>query len=175
MDHREIVLKEERGEILIGIEPALARRFFIEPDHESISQQIGEPIYIERFTVRVVWLLQFVLLLGNLIASVFAIGWFAIITIPLTVVLFGFLQGRASTGKQSATGALIAVAVFTVAAFVFTVPGSSTFYWVISLPLPYLFTRLTYKFATALLRMLCIRNEKVFNLLNGQAIFIKEV
>jgi hypothetical protein len=74
MDHREIVLKEERGEILIGIEPALARRFFIEPDHESISQQIGEPIYIERFTVRVVWLLQFVLLLGNLIASVFAIG-----------------------------------------------------------------------------------------------------
>jgi hypothetical protein len=59
-------------------------------------------------------------------------------------------------------------------AYYFKEKGTSMLVWLMLLPLPYFFIRLTYKLATMFLRSLSIRNEKAFNLLYGKRIFLEE-
>jgi hypothetical protein len=56
-DYQEFVKRAEKGEILIGIEPAVARRFFTDTDYLVIKEKIGEALFIERFFVKTCWLL----------------------------------------------------------------------------------------------------------------------
>jgi len=70
-DYQEFVKRAEKGEILIGVEPAVARKFFTNTDHSLIKEKIGEPLFIERFFVKACWLLECVCLLAGIIVSIF--------------------------------------------------------------------------------------------------------
>lgn len=173
-NYQEFVKRAEKGEILIGIEPAVARKFFTDTDHEAIRQEIGEALFFERFFVKAVWLLEFVFLLSGGVASVFALSWYSIIAIPLMLVVFFILGGKASMGTQKLGSAILFVLICFFLAYYFREEGIAMIIWFVLLPLPYFFARLTYKLATVFLRALSVRNEKAFNLLYNNAIFLKE-
>jgi len=173
--HEEIVKKEKNGEILIGIEPAVARRFFTDTDHDLVIEQIEEPIPIERFSVKSVWILEHIFLLVGIITSVFALHWFSIIAIPSMFVSFYILGGKASMGAQRMGGSIFGLLIFLFLAYYLKQYGLWMVIWLIALPLPYFFARLTYKLSTIFLRMLAIRNPLLFNLYYDSGIFIKEL
>ena len=66
-NHQEFVKRAEKGEILIGVEPAVARKFFTSTDHSVIREKIGESLFIERFFVKTCWLLEFICLLAGIL------------------------------------------------------------------------------------------------------------
>jgi hypothetical protein len=173
-NYEEFVRREERGEILVGIEPAVARKFFTDTDHSIIKEKIGEPLFTERFFVKTCWLLEFICLFAGIIASIFALKWYSIMVIPIMLITAFILGGKVSMGRQKIGGAVFLVLIFILLAYYFRDKGTSKMVWLILLPLPYFFARLTYKLATMFLRLLSVRNEKAFNLLYGQGIFLKE-
>lgn len=173
-DYQELVKRAEKGEILIGVEPAVARKFFTDTNHSIVKEKIGEPLFIERFFVKTCWLLECTCLLAGIITSIFALKWYSIIAIPVMLIAFFVLGGKASMGKQKVGGAVFLVTICVLLAYYFRGEGTSMIVWLVLLPLPYFFARLTYKLATIFLRCLSVRNEKAFNLLYGKGIFLKE-
>lgn len=173
-NYQEFVKRAGKGEILIGVEPAVARRFFTDTDHAVIKEKIGESLFIERFFVKTCWLLEFICLLAGIIVSIFALKWYSIIAIPVMVIASFVLIGKASIGRQKIGGAIFLVIICVLLAYYFKDKGTFMTIWFVLLPLPYFFARLTYKLATVFLRLLSIRNEKAFNLLYDQGIFLKE-
>ena len=174
-NYQEFVKQAERGEILVGIDPAVARKFFTDTDHEAVQKEIGEPLFVERFFAKTVWLFEFITLFAGAIASIFALAWYSAIVIPLMIVVFFIFGGKASMGTQKIGGAVLLVIICLVLAFYFSDKGLALFLWLILLPMPYFFARLTYKLSTVFLRALSLRNEKVFNMLNDKGIFLKKV
>jgi len=173
-NYQEFVKRAEKGEILIGVEPAVARKFFTDTDRSIIKEKIGESIFMERFFVKTCWLLEFICLLAVIIVSIFALKWYSIIAIPVMLIVSFVLGGKASMGRQKIGGAVFLLVICVLLAYYFRDKGTSIMLWFVLLPLPYFFARLTYKLATMFLRLLSVRNEKVFNLLYGQGIFLKE-
>ncbi len=174
MNYQEFKDKANKNEILIGIEPAIARKFFTDTGHSIIKEKINEPLYLERFIVKLFFYLQFLTLLAVLILSIFALKWYSIIAIPIIILLFSILVGKASMGNQKIGGAILILLVFFILAYIFKDHGIYMMAWLILVPLPYFFARLTYKFATILLRLISLRNEKVYDLLINNGITIKE-
>lgn len=173
-EYQEFVKRAKNGEILIGVESAVARKFFTDTDHSVIKEKIGESLSRERFLVKTCWLLEFVWLLAGIIASIFALKWHSIIAIPGMLITSFVLGGKASMGRQKIEGAVFLVVICFLLAYYFRDKGVSMIVWLVLLPLPYFFARLTYKLATMFLRSLSVRNEKAFNLLYYKGIFLKE-
>jgi len=175
VNHKEIVEREEKGEILIGIEPAVARRFFTDTNHRVVQQEIGEALFVERFFVKAFFWLAVLSLLAGIVASIFAIKWYSVLAIPLMVVSWFVLGGMASMGSQKLGAAIGSVIICFVLAYYLIDKGIAVTIWLTLLPLPYFLDRLTYKSATVFLRCLSIRNERAFNLLFNKGIFLREV
>ncbi|MCK4428146.1 MAG: hypothetical protein KAW16_06665 [candidate division Zixibacteria bacterium] len=173
-NYQEFVERATKGKILIGVEPAVARKFFTDADHSYIKEKIGESLYVERFFVKTSWLLEFICLLAGTIASIFALKWYSVIAIPLMLMVSFALGGKASMGRQRIGGVVFLVTICILLAYYFRDKGTSMIVWLVLLPLPYFFARLTYKLATMFLRLLSVRNEKAFDLLYDRGIFLKE-
>lgn len=175
MDYHEFVKRENIGKILVGVDPAIARRFFTETDHAKVQKLIGEPLFIERFIVKACFYLEWILLPIIIVISIFVLKWFSILAIPIILFLSFFLGSQASIGKQNISGAVVFAGLCVVAAFLFREKGVVLFLWLMLLPLPYLFATLTYKLATIFMRNLSIRNEIFYNVYLDKGIFIKEL
>ena len=175
INHADIVEREARGEVLIGIEPAIARRFFTNTNHRAIQEEIDESLYVERSLVKTFFCMDYLSLLTCIVASIAAIKWFSFVSIPMIVVAWFLFGGKASMGHQKVAVPIGLVILFLLIAYFFKEISIAIAVWVALLPLPYFFAALTYKCSTVFLRCLSIRNEKAFKLLYGDAIFLKEV
>ena len=172
LTHPEFVSQFNTGSILVGFDPAIARRLFM----DGFPAEVGEPIIIER---AVVWLLataEFGSLLAGLGASVAALGWFSIAAVPLMLLTWVLLAGRLSMGQQSMALVVVAALVLASVGFMLRDAHPAIALWSALLPIPYLFGRLKYKSATFLLRALCVRNASVYELLRQhQEIWIRNL
>lgn len=173
-NYQESVKRTKEGGALIHVEPAGARKFFTNTNYSVIKEKVGESLLIERFFVKACWLLEYVFLIAAMITSIFALKWYSIIAMPVMLIAFIVLSGEASMGKQKIADTLFLIIICFSLAFYFRDKGTSMVVWLVLLPLPYFFVRLTYKLATLFLRLLSVRNEKAFNLLYGKRIFLKE-
>src|SRR4030042_97674 len=132
-NYQEFVKQAGRGEMLIGIDPAVARKFFTDTDHKVIQQEIGEPLFIERFFVKTVWLFEFISLFAGAIASIFALGWYSAIVIPLMILGFFILGGKASMGAQRIGVAVSLVIICFFLAYYFSEKEIALILWLILL------------------------------------------
>ncbi|MBE2226848.1 MAG: hypothetical protein IAE93_05885 [Ignavibacteria bacterium] len=174
MDYQTIKDKWNKNEIYIGVEPAIARKFFMYTNHDQVVDTIGESLFIERFFVKLFFILEWLCLPVGFILSIITWQWYSIIIIPVMFLLAFFFNGKASVGKQSIVG----VTILTLTCFLlaFFINGSTfMFYYFIFLPLPYLFARLVYKSSVFFMRGLVLRNELVYKMLAGTGIFIREI
>lgn len=173
-NYREIVSKASTGQLVVGVEPALARKFFTDTDSKALQREFGSSFYKERLFVKLVWLLEYPSLLAGIIASVFAFHWYSVIVIPVMAVT-AFLYGAKSSGGRQKIGSVLLLLLISIfLAYLFRDRGPALFTWFVLLPLPFLFARLTYKLSTIFLRGLSLRNEKLFVSLRDKAIFLKE-
>lgn len=173
-NYKEVVEKFADGKLLVGIDPATARKFFTDSSSRLLIEKTGEGLYIEKAIVWVCFVLDFVSLIFGIIFSLWAIKWYSIIAIPIMILAFFFLGAIASTGKNKSSAAIIGMIIGIVLAYSFHDQGFSMIAWLILVPLPYFFATLTYKLSTLFLRSAAINNEKLFRLLENKAIFLRE-
>ena len=173
-NYQEFVKRVEKGDASIRVEPAAARKFFTDTAQSRIKEKVGESLLIERLVVKTCWLLGYACLIAAMIASVFALKWYSIIAMPVMLIAFTLLSGEAYMSKQKILDTVFLLVICVLLAYYFRNKGPSMLVWLMLLPLPYFFIRLTYKLATMFLRSLSMQNEKVFNLLYGKRIFLEE-
>jgi len=163
--YNEIIHKQEIGDILLYIDTANFRKFFTEANQKQIEQQIGEPLYVECFIIKlIVFLLEPLMLLITVIASIYLLKWFAILLIPALILLWFFLKSMASSGKQSIffPSVLLVAGAITVCLY-----GQYGFWFkllVIGILSIYFFSKLLYYLSARFAFMLIHRNYEFFRL-----------
>ena len=98
MDYHEFVRQAMEGQVLIGVEPAIARRFFTETNRSIMKEKIGKSLYIQRFFVKICWLLEPICLFAGIITSILALKWYSILAIPLMAISDFFMGGESING-----------------------------------------------------------------------------
>lgn len=172
LKHDEFCAAAEAGEIYIGVEPALARKFFTDTNHDKVIAAIGEPLYFERAVVRSFFILALILLFVSPWFACKAFGWWSLAVIPMSFA-WGFYQnGISSIGRPSlwAPAAGVAAIVFVGIDFPAARPVCL---WAGLIAGAILSSRLTYRCATTLISAIAVRNAKAYGILRDSVITVK--
>lgn len=170
----------KQGDLLIGADPATARRVFT--NKATIEEITGEPVSIELnieyFIITFLMLVELPSLLIGMIASIFAFKWYSLISIPLMAVSYiaflgGFGLWFSGGGEKGRGGTFILLIVCLILAYIFK-ENTAVVVWFIFLSLPYVSARLKYKLAVLFLLRLAMQNEKAFNILNNKGIYLRD-
>lgn len=173
-NYNEIISKVQSGTIIIGIEPAIARKFFTDSDMTHIKRDIGLDLFWESFIIKALIILAFCTLLITEIISIFTLNWYSIAFIPLFFLIYVFYQSKVSFGKQTIWRILIFTIMFWIGNFVENYTNTLWSLFIFFIPLPFLFIRLVYYVSCCLLRFKSLNSERLFYYLYEKAIFIKE-
>ncbi len=161
----EILKKQEAGEILLYIDTASFRKFFTEINNAKAKELIGESLQIESYAIKfIMFVLEPLTLLTAAVSSVFLFKWFALLIIPVLFLLWGFLKGQASIGKQKIFFSLALLIVGIIAALSYQEYGLWFKLFVIGLPATYFSSKLLYYLSARFGFMLIHRNYKFFKL-----------
>jgi len=169
--HQEFVNRVNRGEILIGVDLAVGRRFLMRTPSVFLKETIGDSLSGERFWVNLLMVLGFLSLLGGIAASIFALKWYSLIAIPLMIVVVC----STSLARNTIGFSVFLMAAAGLSIYLLRGKGAPMILWLVSLPLPHLFLTLMYKLTRNFLKRLVLRNEKAFNILLGTVIFLKRM
>jgi hypothetical protein len=101
MDHQTFRAMVEEGKIEVGVEPAIARRFFTDSTFAIQRALVAEPIYIERAIVTGTYLLTWLTMLVSFRWAWMAFGWGSLLLIPVSAIVWMYHYGRASIGKPA--------------------------------------------------------------------------
>lgn len=174
-EYKKIITRVEKGEVLIGIEPALARQFFTSGiSTQKIQEMVGEPIYLERLLATTILILEPIFLLLNFVATIFLFKWYSIAIIPITFIVWVFLGGRASMGKQGIIFPIVILLIGFFMAYYFKGWGIWFQSWVIFLGAIYFLPKLKYWLSVFFARLLACRNYKFFSQFLDTMIILKE-
>ncbi len=173
MAESDFASRAYRGEIIIGIDPAFARRFFTDSSNADIEVRIGEPVYIERAVVMGSFVLEPLMLIVSIVAAVSTFGWWSLIVGPASVLAWFGYRSRSSAGRQHILGALLIVAM-AVAAPQFIIMPRAVSLWLFAYAAALFLARWVYFSATKFLRAIVIRNEHAREMLQASLV-IREV
>lgn len=168
MTHKELVRAYYDNEVTIGVDPAVARRFFTDADFKAVEDKIGEPLYLEPFLTRLLWFGSYLLTIIVSILLFISFGYYGLILVPVFILFCLFKFGRSSMGMASILYPFLGVIVSIIVAFVY-LDGFRAL-TVCLLFAPWLMATIEYRCATTFFRNLVIRNEKAHKLLNDEIV-----
>ena len=96
MDHQTFRTQAEQGNILVRIDPVVARWFFTDTGGSAVQRQINEPIPVERTIVKALFIVAPIALFVSFYLAVRAFGWWSLAVIPLSVLVWFVENGAAS-------------------------------------------------------------------------------
>lgn len=162
-DHQTFRILAEQGKILVGIEPAVARKFFTDTAASVVQERIGEPITIERAAVRAAFVLGPLALLLSFYFAVVTFGWWSTLVIPVSVMIWFYHGGQVSLGHPKLLLMTIAVGVLI---WLCATEPRPIYGWLLAFVAAGYLDRIRYRSAVFFLRALIIRNQKAFELLS---------
>jgi hypothetical protein len=166
-DFDEVVRREADGSLLVGIHRSTARKFWTDVPIKDIEAHTGERPYAQKAIVYFAFVGGPVVLLASLIRAPWVLGWWAVLCIPLSLLIWvGFYakSGIASGRLRAITVVLLAVATATA-----SVPGTAKAAWQLAL----LYTtslwlsRLLYVASTSFFRYLVLNNRRAWEWLSS--------
>ncbi len=169
-DHHKFRTLAESGKILVGIDPAVARKFFTDTSASLVEEQIGEPISTERIIVKAALFAGPIALLVSFYYAVVSFGWWAIAVIPVSVILWGSHAGRASIGRPRLWWMTMLLAGLT---WLMISDPSSHYRWLVAIIGAMYLDRVKYRAAVIFLHALVVRNEKAYELL-AETLILRE-
>lgn len=170
-DHSELLGLERNGQALIGVDPAIARKLLVDGVGASLLNEIGEDLKSERALVRSSFALSWICFLASTITAALTFGWWSILSIPVSFVLWALFLGRASMGHQRLWRTSSFLGLSVLACFL---PGAYFPFqiWLAVLAGAFFLLRFTYWLATRSVRSLIIRNPLAYRFLEGRGVKI---
>lgn len=163
LEHDELVKQEAAGKLLIGVDRAFARKFYTEFPLKEIRKRTGEAPYFEKGVTFLCWSGSPSALLTTLVMSPFLLGWWSLLTIPLSILVWVGFSTNSSRGSAGLS-------------FPTLILGSSIGSWstgllawrfslvLFSLAIAVWLGRLLYVATTVFLRGFALRNHLAFEL-----------
>ena len=114
-EYDSIIQSMNDNELTVFIDTAGFRQLFSEVNGRRLSEEISEPVVLQVAIIKALPFVEFICLLVSSIFLGLAFHAYAIIGIPLILVLWVFFKGIASIGKQRimpTTLALIVILAF---------------------------------------------------------------
>ncbi len=172
-EYKDFVAKAKSGALLIGIDRAIARKFYTDFPLSKIQDETGETPYFEKMVVWFAFLVAPVTLLASFILAVIAFGWWAALAIPLSVAAYFVFSGQSSMPGRGMLG--ISVLLGLTVANLFTDFFASKFgpWYFIAVVFALWASRLVYCAATTLLRAFVLRNQRALEFMR-QHIHVRE-
>ncbi|AEM74785.1 hypothetical protein [Caldicellulosiruptor acetigenus] len=185
MPHDEMVKNYFEGKILLGVEPAAARKFIM-----SISSQSpNNSFYIvtsmlmsndniialkkAKIFINIVFSLSLVTLFAFIIISIVNFKWIGIVIDIVFIVALIIYSSYVSMGKQTLSRIVIVTILCFLIAFYTKNINDFLFYFI--MPLPFLFTRLSYYFSVSFIRNLALKDQGFYIKALNRIIFLKKV
>lgn len=110
-EYRDFVSQVNSGVLLVGVDRAFARKFYTDIPLSKIIEETGEVPYFEKLVVWLAFLSAPITLLASCILSVLAFRWFAILVIPVSIIVYFFFSGQSSMPGRGMLGISILLAL----------------------------------------------------------------
>ena len=88
MEHKKVIELEKQGKLLIGVDRAVARRFYTDVPISKIEEETGETPYLEKTVVWFIFLLGPVALILSTVLGFLTFGWWGIISLVFCLTVF---------------------------------------------------------------------------------------
>lgn len=163
----EILKKQDAGEILLYIDTASFRKIFTESNNKKIKELIGESLNMESIIIKsILFVLEPLSLIITIVSVIFLFKWFALLIVPIMILLWFFLKSQASIGEQKIFLPLIFLVAGIISAIFYNLESNNFWFklFVISLPSTYFFSKLLYYLSAHFAFMLIHRNYDFFKL-----------
>lgn len=172
-EHADIVAREARGELAIGVDRVFARRFYTDVPIREIEQKTGEAPYTEKLIVFTAFIGSPLILLAASALAIFVLHWWAVLAIPAGFVSWILYKLKSPLGRARLSPTSVLLAIVT-AGWALNLGGLRP---VLGVGAVYVLAmwldRLLYAASTLLLRAFIIRNSKAFTWLR-QHLVIRE-
>ncbi len=162
-EYNDLVAKTNSGALLIGIDRAIARKFFTDIPLSKIEEETGEALYFEKTIVWSVYLAAPIALLTSFVLAVFAFRWWAVLAIPLSVVVYFIYTGQSSLPNRGMLGISLLLALASGILFTDFLNLPFVTWYAFSIVFALWASRLVYCASTALLRAFVLRNIRAFD------------
>lgn len=173
LKYDDLVILDEKNEILIGLDRAFSRKFYTRLSLSEIKQKTGESVLPEKIIVMLIFIITFLALITSAILSVFAFKWWSILVIPAAIMLWGYVLSLSSLGKSTMIPLNILILVLVLINILTDYFDFQT--WLII----YLYAgsmwsgRLQYKISAIFLRSFIINNKRAYEWLQNE-VMIKQ-
>lgn len=173
IDFDELVRREASGQVVVGVDRPFARRFYTDLPVREIEAQTGEAPYFEKMVVYAAFIGGPLLLLVSLAESIWVLGWWSALFIPLAVIVWAVVYVNSPKARAGMTAISLIVVV---SAIGFGVSNGSRPEW--GLILTYVsalwLSLLLYVAATSFLRGFVLRNRRAYEWIQEHLI-VREV
>lgn len=165
LTHAEIVAMKNSGEVAIGVDRALAPHFYTRFLSREFAAVADDVAAVEGFLVWLGLMLGHLGLVGSVILSFVAFGWFGIVALMVCPIMFGVFVSASKLRDAGMTGVTLVLGV----AIAIHLWGGFANHWAtlfaIGLVASFWSIRFAYCVASSLLRCLVVRNERAFHFL----------
>ncbi|MBW8034754.1 MAG: hypothetical protein FVQ79_03645 [Planctomycetes bacterium] len=166
MEHKELIKLEQQGKILIGVDRAMARKFYTDIPVSTINEETGEAPYFEKIIVWFAFLSGPIALISSIVLGFFAFKWWGVTCLVLCPVTFLVYSSLSARGDSKSIGITLLLFISVGVHFF----GNLNMFWVTLFVCVFLFSlwciRVLYCSATLLLRCFVIRNRRAFEYLS---------
>jgi hypothetical protein len=161
-EYKDLVGQVNSGALLVGVDRAVARRFYTDVSLSRIEEETGEAPYLEKMVIWLAYLTSPISLLASVVLSILAFSWWAVLAIPASVGIYLFWAGQSSMPQRGmlVVSILLAVAIGSLFMPFFTSPFIC--WYLIAMVYALWSSRLTYCAATTSLLGFVLRNQRAF-------------
>lgn len=166
MEHKEVIHLEQQGKLLIGIDRAMARKFYTDIPISKIKEETGQAPYFEKIVVWFAFLFGPIALISSIVLGFLAFDWWGAICLVVCPILYFRYISSSVRGASSSIGVTIFLLI-SVGVHLFSNLKTP---WITGFASAFLFClwciRLLYCSSTVFLRAFVIRNGRAFEYLS---------
>lgn len=169
-EHARIVAGAQTGQLIVGIDRAQARVFFMEVPLARIEAVTGERPYVEKTIVKLLFFGTWLGLIVSLPLAYLAFNWWALAAIPLSVLIYVSSMSRGSVGGCGWGFLTALLAASIVAAYVGVPPNRHAGEYAFAFVFALWSARGVYTTSTTFMRNFVLRNKKAFETLRPRVV-----
>jgi len=166
MEHKDLVELENQGKLLIGVDRAMARRFYTDISLSEIKKETGESVYFEKLIIWFFFLTGPSALLASMIISLLGFNWLGLISLIICPIIYFSYSSSSVRGDSKLIGITILL-FLSLGVHAFGVFSNLYITVFVSVFLFSLWcVRFLYSSSTFLLRLFVIRNKRAYEYLS---------
>jgi hypothetical protein len=164
-EYQAMVAKIQSGSLLIGIDRSIARKLYTDIPLSRIEVETGETPYFEKMVVLGAFVAGPASLLASFVMAFLAFGWWAALSIPVSIVVYFGFTGASSMPGQGMAGLSMLLALTLVGLYWDWFPSGYIAWYVMMVLFALWNARLVYVAATYFIRAFVVRNLRAYEFL----------